>query len=207
MVNAAVIDFIVLPLIGALHGWVTNIVALKLLFKPEREVSIFGLRFQGLLYKRQSEIAESIGEIVERELLRLDDIKDRLSADDTLGAVCQSISRAVADAVYDRLPKFIPKPAREAAANLCEAALPKELRPVIINLLNDPAHEDLLRGQIKPLVAARIRQFDVGELEAVTKQAVGKELKSIESLGFYMGLGIGVVQGFFLLLLRAASIY
>ena len=48
--------FFLPPLFGAAIGWLTNYVAIKLLFKPHRRVEIFGLNIQGVIPKRRKEI-------------------------------------------------------------------------------------------------------------------------------------------------------
>lgn len=207
MDKTIIVDFGLLPLIGAFHGWLTNVVALRLLFRPANEVNILGLRFQGLLHKRQAEIAESIGEIVETELLRFDDIRQHLTQQDTLAAMSAAVSRSVAGVVNSRLPKMLPPPLRNSISSFLEDRLSKEVAPIIQGFLDDNSNAEFLRGRVGPIVAARIKSFNVDELEGITRKAVGRELKSIENLGFTMGLAIGLVQGVFLTILRATSFY
>ena len=39
--------------IGAMIGWITNYLAIKMLFRPYKEINILGLKIQGLLPKRK----------------------------------------------------------------------------------------------------------------------------------------------------------
>ncbi|MBS3099867.1 DUF445 family protein [Candidatus Pacearchaeota archaeon] len=50
--------FVILPLTGLLIGWITNYIAIKLLFFPRKKT--FGI--QGLIPKRKEKIAERIAE-------------------------------------------------------------------------------------------------------------------------------------------------
>jgi uncharacterized membrane protein YheB (UPF0754 family) len=202
-----IVEFVLLPLIGALHGWLTNVIALRLLFRPANEINILGLRIQGLLPKRKLEIAESIGEIVELELLRMDDIKAQLQQGETLEYLSRSISRAARESLAAKLPKFLPPGLRETIIAFLEQRLSIEVRAVLERFLNDSSHDDMLQGRVKSLVTSRINAFDIGKMEAVTKQAVGRELKAIEYLGFVMGLFIGIIQGLFLLVLLLTGLY
>lgn len=63
----------VLPiLLGAAIGFITNKIAIKMLFRPLTEKRIFGLRVPftpGIIPKQRHELAESIGRMVSRELL------------------------------------------------------------------------------------------------------------------------------------------
>jgi uncharacterized membrane protein YheB (UPF0754 family) len=69
------------PLIGAIIGYVTNLVAIKMLFRPLDEVRLFGLRLPftpGILPKERRKLADNIGEMVQRELLTAGVLRERL---------------------------------------------------------------------------------------------------------------------------------
>jgi uncharacterized membrane protein YheB (UPF0754 family) len=60
------------PLAGAVIGYVTNAVAIKMLFRPLREIRFLGIRLPftpGILPRQRHKLAENIGAIVERQLL------------------------------------------------------------------------------------------------------------------------------------------
>ncbi|MCL2232217.1 MAG: DUF445 family protein [Treponema sp.] len=70
------------PLVGAIIGYVTNLVAIKMLFRPLREIRLFGFRLPftpGILPRERVKLAESIGDMVERELLTAGVVRERLA--------------------------------------------------------------------------------------------------------------------------------
>jgi len=70
------------PLVGAIIGYVTNLVAIKMLFRPLREIRLFGLRLPftpGILPRERAKLAESIGDMVQRELLTAGVLRERLA--------------------------------------------------------------------------------------------------------------------------------
>lgn len=70
-----------LPFIGALIGYVTNWVAIRMLFRPYEEKRIMGMRVPftpGLIPKRRDEMAGSIGRSVSNHLLTEESIGARL---------------------------------------------------------------------------------------------------------------------------------
>lgn len=73
----------VLPVIlGAIIGYLTNSVAIRMLFRPIRPIRVFGLRLPftpGVIPRRRSELAESIGRMVARDLLTDDVFYQRFS--------------------------------------------------------------------------------------------------------------------------------
>ncbi|MFP3043014.1 DUF445 family protein [Treponema primitia] len=73
------------PLIGAVIGYVTNAVAIKMLFRPLKEVRLFGIRLPftpGILPRQRHKLAENIGAIVERQLLTPEILVARLRQED-----------------------------------------------------------------------------------------------------------------------------
>ena len=70
------------PMAGAIIGYVTNAIAIKMLFRPLREIRLFGLRLPftpGILPRERRKLADSIGRMVEQELLTSEVIRDRLA--------------------------------------------------------------------------------------------------------------------------------
>ncbi len=68
------------PVIGAVIGYFTNYIAVKMLFHPRHEVKVFGhvLPFTpGAIPKEKNRIAKTIGQIVADELLTEQDLIDR----------------------------------------------------------------------------------------------------------------------------------
>ena len=87
--------WIIPPLAGAIIGYVTNAIAIKMLFRPLNPVRIFGWRLPftpGILPRQRHKLAVSIGGMVERELLTPAIIRERLLRDD----VRQAAQKAVA---------------------------------------------------------------------------------------------------------------
>jgi uncharacterized membrane protein YheB (UPF0754 family) len=70
-----IFTLLLLPiLLAGLHGWFTNWLAVKLLLKPVRPINILGFKIQGLLPRRQADLADRISEAISREFLKEEDI-------------------------------------------------------------------------------------------------------------------------------------
>jgi len=70
------------PAIGAFIGYFTNLVAIKMLFRPLKETRLFGFRLPftpGILPKERHKLADSIGRMVEQELLTSEVLRERLA--------------------------------------------------------------------------------------------------------------------------------
>ena len=89
--------FIVPPLVGATIGYVTNAIAIKMLFRPLKEIRVLGIRLPftpGILPRQRARLAQSIGGMVERELITAEIIRGRLSRDDVSERIGESIEGA-----------------------------------------------------------------------------------------------------------------
>ena len=76
-----ILFWIVPPVIGAVIGYITNAIAIKMLFRPLKEIRLFGIKLPftpGVLPRERYKLANSIGRVVEKELLTPDAIRKRL---------------------------------------------------------------------------------------------------------------------------------
>jgi uncharacterized membrane protein YheB (UPF0754 family) len=60
--------WITIPAVGGFIGWSTNWLAVKMIFRPLRERRFLGIRVQGLVGRRQKELAAAIGRVVGNHL-------------------------------------------------------------------------------------------------------------------------------------------
>ncbi len=80
------IKILLLASIGGVIGYITNVVAIRLIFRPLNpiKIPILNTEIIGLIPKRREEIATNIAKIVEEEFLSLDDILDNVITEDYL---------------------------------------------------------------------------------------------------------------------------
>lgn len=77
------IQLIVAPLVGALIGYITNAIAIKMLFRPVKPVYLGKFRLPltpGLIPKEKARLARTIGDVVGQELLSEDSVRRALLA-------------------------------------------------------------------------------------------------------------------------------
>ena len=74
-------SYILPPLVGAVIGYFTNLIAVKMLFYPRKPVYLFGRQLPltpGAIPKGKARLAKSAGKIVQNELFTREDISGRL---------------------------------------------------------------------------------------------------------------------------------
>ena len=90
------------PVIGALIGYLTNYIAVKMLFYPRKEIRLFGRRLPltpGAIPRGRTRLATAIGTVVENNLLTREDMETRLLSEET--------EQKIADAVTEKLSGVI----------------------------------------------------------------------------------------------------
>src|SRR5690554_7739558 len=100
-------EFVFLPIVAALIGWGTNVIAIRMLFWPREPIRIFGWEFLGVLPKRKGDIAKSIGEVINDELLPTDELIAEVNTPETRDKVAAIISENLASKINRFIPRFI----------------------------------------------------------------------------------------------------
>jgi uncharacterized membrane protein YheB (UPF0754 family) len=189
------------PFVGALIGWLTNFLAIKMLFRPRQPWFILGFILQGVVPRRQRDLALKIGEVVEEELLKSEDILSAINTEELRGHL--------AAVIETRLDRFL----RERLFRgefLFEKVLSREVvqrvkRALITELVNlfplevEAAIKQLVeKVNIRKIVADRVVQFDFERLENLVYRVARTELFWVEISGGILGFIIGLLQVLFL---------
>ncbi|OGQ02150.1 MAG: hypothetical protein A2W38_03960 [Deltaproteobacteria bacterium RBG_19FT_COMBO_58_16] len=191
--------FFLPPLFGAAIGWLTNYVAIKLLFKPHRKVEIFGLNIQGVIPKRRKEISRSIARAIEKELLSSEDLAKVLSGLNWE----EEIERTVEEAVEHRFSSKISSIpviglVSDNLKNQIKYYITKELLRQLERKKGSLAEKFKNNINIQELMISKIDQLDLKRFEALLTDFISRELKHLEWLGGLMGFFIGIAQSFFM---------
>ncbi|MFP4152758.1 MAG: DUF445 family protein [Alkalispirochaeta sp.] len=125
------------PLLGAAIGYLTNSVAIRMLFRPLRPIRILGIRLPftpGVIPRQRDDLAESIGAMVAEELLTTDVFESRFrSASFSVTIrreVYQSLRRAAAVPLGEALKRIDANTIVQIAADALSNAICKEDRSV-----------------------------------------------------------------------------
>lgn len=77
-------ELISLPIVAAVIGWGTNVIAIRMLFWPREPIRFFGFELLGVLPKRKQDIARSIGEVLNDDLLPTEELIAAVNSEETL---------------------------------------------------------------------------------------------------------------------------
>lgn len=184
------------PITGAVIGWFTNYVAIKMLFRPYRPVNLLGYKLQGLIPKRRKDIAHSIAKTIERELLSAKDFTGILEGMEWQ----EEVERAVDEIVEHRFKagkiKKIPIIGliSENLTYHIKYLLTKEILKHIDEKKDSFVEKIQGKVNVKEMMVSRIDNLDIERFEAMLTDFIARELRHIEWLGGVLGFIIGVIQ-------------
>lgn len=185
-----------LPFISAIIGYVTNFLAVKMLFHPRKEVNLILFKVQGIFPKRQKKLAEKLGDLVARELLSVDDIKKIVQDPSVLHGADEMIGLKIDDFLdkfiksKPMLAMFINGEVKEQIKNTLLKEIVKML-PEMLDVLASKLEEKV---DIKQIVTDKVSNFSSNEIEKMLYAIMAKEFTFIEILGGVLGFIIGLAQ-------------
>jgi uncharacterized membrane protein YheB (UPF0754 family) len=190
-------QIVTIPLISAFVGWVTNMVAVRMLFRPRRSFKVFGIEFQGLVPRRQGELATSIAHTVEQHLIGPDDVRQALMRPEALAGVRDAIRQPVAEFIDVRLRQVHPM-----VGMFLTGAIKQKLEELMLSeietmlpLLGERMLDNVTAQlDFQRIVEDRVRAFDLDKLENMILEVSHRELRAIELLGGVLGFMIGLIQ-------------
>lgn len=195
--NQIIIKLFLIVGIGAMIGWITNYIAIKMLFRPYKEMNFLFFKIQGLIPKRRSEIAISIADTVQKELISLKDITSSLNADELEEKMGTVIDKILEEKLESEITKKFPM----LAMFLSDEIISKiksmikisilENKETIINMFTSYLEEKV---DFKKIIIENVEAFSLEKLEEITYSLAKKELKHIEVIGAILGGIIGIFQ-------------
>lgn len=190
------IQLTLMPLIGALIGWGTNLFAIKLIFRPLNPVKIpfLGIEIQGLIPKRRLDISRNIGEALEHEIISPEEIIENLTSEKAKVELIKYIRDMVVARVGEKLPGFIPSGFRGSIANYLGDIIDRNGNEIFDEMKTTLARKAKEELRLKELVEDKINSFDLEQLEDLIIRLSKQELKQIEVLGGVIGFFVGIVQ-------------
>ena len=186
-----------LPLIGALIGWLTNFIAIKMLFQPRDEVRIFFIPIQGIFPKRQKDLARKLGQIVSEELVSVEDLTAHLKEKATSEAILNHISTRLEEGIASRLPRAFPMLAMLMSSDMAEKVKAFLLEQIgslneeLIDKLSGELEEEL---DVHKIVEEKVGAFSSDKLEEILFSIMRREFKFVEMVGAVLGFIIGIAQ-------------
>ena len=92
-------SYIIAPLLGGVIGYITNDIAIRMLFRPHTTKYILGVHIPftpGIIPKEKGRIAEAIGDVISENLMNKEVLEKYLLSEDMLGKVRSAVEEFIA---------------------------------------------------------------------------------------------------------------
>ncbi len=197
------IYWILLIVIGGLIGWVTNILAIRLLFKPYLPIRIpvLGFEIQGLIPRRKKEIATNVGQQIEKELVSMADILQTFGKAEQREDLKIFLKIYLNNMILERIPGMLRRAMRKPVGIFVSDLLDQEGDRIITEMIEHLVDDQAQKLKLAHIVEEKINEYPMEHLEKMIVSVARKELRHIERLGGILGMMIGFFQAWFLTLI------
>ncbi len=198
-------QLLIMIFISATIGWITNWVAIKMLFRPHKEINFGLFKIQGLIPKRRAEIGSGIANIIQNELISVKDVISNIDReefskrlDSSIDKVLEKNLKAKVKAKFPVLQMFFTDRMAKDVSNTIKDII-MENQEKIFEIFSNYAEENI---NFEVIISDKISNFSLDKLEEIITLLAKKELKHIEVIGAILGGLIGVAQYLITLLVK-----
>jgi uncharacterized membrane protein YheB (UPF0754 family) len=198
---AAVTHFVpewwLLPVLGVVVGWTTNLLGMKLIFEPVEPRRIGPLTLHGLFLRRKAEVADVYAKIIAEDVVTLSNMGEALlhgpRADRTRrmleDALRPAVDRATGPA---RTAVRVALGAREYDAirdSVAEEAVEYTVTP-----FSDADFNRAQSERVRTLLASRMREMPYTDFVEMLRSAIKEDEWMLYAHGAVLGFGAGLVH-------------
>lgn len=188
--------YLSMPLIAAFVGWSTKIVALEMIYRPQEFKGIGPIGWQGIVPRRAGKVGSKTIELVTANLLKPEEILDRIDTGEAVDTLREPLSQAVdeisrdlAEQIRPGLWDSLPDAARKTVQSRIHSQVPK----ITENLLKE-MKADLGRYIDLQFLAVTTLVRNKDKLIKLMRGVTTDAMTFVRRSGIYFGLVIGLVQ-------------
>ena len=205
MIEVKKMKLVIMVIISAAIGWITNWVAIKMLFRPHNEINLGLFKIQGLIPKRRAEIGTGIANIIQNELISVKDVISNIDREEFSKRlnklIDEVLDKNLKKKVKEKFPLlqmfFTDKVAKDVGNTIKDIVM--ENQEKIFEIFSNYAEENI---DFEIIISDKISNFSLDKLEEIITLLAKKELKHIEVIGAILGAFIGFVQYFITLFVK-----
>ncbi|MEV4311031.1 DUF445 family protein [Actinocrispum sp. NPDC049592] len=189
--------YLSMPLIAALIGYVTKVVAIRMMFRP---IEYTGIRpfpgWQGIVPRKAARMAAIACDTMTDRLISAGEVVSRLDPERVakelerpLLAAVDEITREIAHEYEPGLWDSLPPQVRDLVVRRVQAEAPKVVKAILANIQSDVDSVFDLKGMV---VTNLVRDKEL--LNRIFQEAGRREFQFIARSGIVFGFVIGLVQ-------------
>lgn len=188
--------YVSMPFVAAFVGWSTKIVALEMLYRPVEYKGIGPFGWQGIVPRRAGKVAATTIELLTTNLLKPEELLDRVDPDEVLDALRDPLVAAISEITEELAEQIRPglwSSLPEAGRRAIQARIVREAPRVGERLLEE-MKADLNRYVDIQFLAVTTLIRNKEKLNDLMRSLSTDAMAFVRRSGIYFGLGIGLVQ-------------
>jgi uncharacterized membrane protein YheB (UPF0754 family) len=186
-----------LPICGVIVGYVTNLLAIVMIFEPAEPRRILGVRWHGLFLRRQDEVSEVYAAIIADDVVTGANIGEELMKGPRSDRTRRLIEDAMRPAVDNATGPL--QPAVRVAIGTREydairESVAAEAVDYTITPMQDPEFNRRQSERIRTLVAARMKEMTPQDFTEMLRTVMKEDEWLLYLHGAVLGFGAGLVH-------------
>ena len=187
----------VLPILGTLVGYITNLVALRMIFEPIEPTRYGPFTYQGLFLKRQSQAADTYATVIADDIVTLSHIGEELlhgpRADRTRNMIERALGPAVDQAVGYARPAVRMALGREEYDRVAESVATEAVDYTMVPL-QDAEFNEKQSDAIRKLISERMREMPPEDFSEMLRSVLVEDEWLLILHGAVLGFGAGLLH-------------
>ena len=186
-----------LPLAGVLVGYLTNWLAIQMIFRPIEEVRFLSFRYRGLFLKRQDEVSREYAQLLANEIIIPSKIVEMLAQGERADLFVETVHTQLEALLDDRLGRL------QGAVLLTVGSAPyarlkRRVTRKIVELI--PRHSHLMESywrdamDLETTMGERLRSLPPAEFESVLRTCFKEDEWILITVGAVLGMVAGLLE-------------
>lgn len=187
----------ILPIGGVLVGYLTNFIALRVIFEPIEPRRVGPVKVQGLFLRRQPEVADVYAKVIADDVVTLGNMGQEMLHGPQSDRTRRLIERRLHPAIDRSIG--LARPAVRVAVGTREydairSALATEAVDYTLTPLSHPGFNEQQSARVRALLAERMRELPAKDFSELLRSAVEEDEWMLIMLGAVLGFLAGWAQ-------------
>ena len=180
------VSYVLAPVLGGIIGYITNDIAIRMLFRPHKAKYIMGVHIPftpGIIPKEKGRIAEALGGVISENLMNKDVLERYLLSDDMVGKVRFAVEEFIETQKYNQ---------ETVKEFLCHYLSEEEMSAILQNVIESLAKQTY-KKLADPSVGEKVAHIAIDKV--AKKLSVDGAQELLAGLGGAIGGLGGVAAG------------
>ena len=186
-----------LPLFGLLVGYLTNYIALRMIFRPQMPHKVGPFTIQGLFHKRQKEVAHDYARLIADEIVTprkiLEAVLTGVHSDRVFSLIARNVQRAIDEQAGFARPFVALAVGSRKYIQMKQTAVERLVKrlPETLHVVDDYAKDAM---DIATVLSSRLERLSPPKFEQMLRPAFQEDEWMLIAVGAVLGLCVGIGQ-------------